>query len=120
MKVTIQGNDLTPEHFAKVIEDLNKEYAVHGLRVKNATCYIRFMDKDSNTIEPLYNGTPMEKTFIFRSISPADLKVWQAWLKWCHDHKDEMTTKKAFHDSVYPDMPINKMYDILRKCAEAR
>ena len=62
MKVTIRGNNpVTGEQVKKVIDNLNEEFGEHGLKVKNLTCYIRFIDENGDTIEPKIKGREIEK-----------------------------------------------------------
>lgn len=69
MKVTIKGDNLTPENFASVIESLNKEYEKHGIRVKNATCYIRFITADDETVDIVdKDKRDIHKVFTFKNI----------------------------------------------------
>lgn len=54
MKVTIRGNNpITSEQFKQVIDSLNEEMAHLGIKVKNMTCYIRFVDENGDIVEPL-------------------------------------------------------------------
>lgn len=69
MKVTIRGNNpITSDQFKSVIDDLNKEYADLGIKVKNATCYVRFVDESGKTVEPMINGQQIERIFTFRRV----------------------------------------------------
>ena len=51
MRINIKGNNpITSEQFKKVIDDLNAEYAPMGLKVKNMTCYVRFVDENTRVL----------------------------------------------------------------------
>lgn len=71
MKVNIKGNNpITSQQFASVIDSLNLEYEHLGLKVKNMTCYVRFVNQNGETVEPKIhhsNGyiAEIEKTFTF-------------------------------------------------------
>lgn len=66
MKVTIQGNNpITGEEVKRVIDGLNDDFKEQRLKVKNLTCYIRFIDENGKTVEPMKNGHEIEKTFTF-------------------------------------------------------
>lgn len=67
MKVTIRGNNpVTGEQVKKVIDNLNEEFREQGLKVKNLTCYIRFIDDEGKTVEPTKNDYEIEKTITFQ------------------------------------------------------
>jgi len=67
MKVTIRGNNpITSDQFKSVIDSLNEEYA--PLKVKNMTCYVRFVDETGQNIEPVKNGMKIEESFTFRRV----------------------------------------------------
>ena len=69
MKVNVRGNNpITSDQFKEVIDELNKEYGKQGLVVKNATLYVRFQDETDETVEPLYKGMEIEKTFTYKKI----------------------------------------------------
>lgn len=62
MRVNISGNNpISGENMKWVIDELNKEYANLGLKVKNLTCYIRFQDEVGRTVEPLSDGLEIIK-----------------------------------------------------------
>lgn len=70
MKVTIRGNNpITGENVKKVIDELNEEFKERGLKVKNLTCYIRFIDENGRTVEPTINGCEIEKEVTFKLIN---------------------------------------------------
>lgn len=73
MKVTIRGNNpITGDQFKSVIDDLNKEYADLGIKVKNMTCYVRFVDESGKTVEPMVNGQQIERIFTFRRVKEVE------------------------------------------------
>ena len=52
MKITIKGEGNAPvksETFKAIIDRLNETFAPMGLKVRNMTCYIRFMDEFGRT-----------------------------------------------------------------------
>lgn len=69
MKVTIRGNNpVTSEQVKNVIDNLNEEFGKQGLKVKNLTCYIRFVTEDGKTVEPTKNGYEIEKTITITQV----------------------------------------------------
>lgn len=69
MKISIKGDNLTGDNFKKVIDQLNEDYGSLGVRVKNATCYIRFINQDDETVEVCdENGSPISREFSFRKV----------------------------------------------------
>lgn len=69
MRINIKGNNpITSEQFKKVIDDLNAEYAPMGLKVKNMTCYVRFVDENGTTVEPIKNGNEIIKDITFKAV----------------------------------------------------
>lgn len=68
MRVDIKGNNpITSDQFKKVIDDLNDEYKEMGIKVKNMTCYIRFVDEEGTTVEPTIKGYEIRRTFTFNA-----------------------------------------------------
>ncbi len=65
MKVKILGDNLTSDNFKMVIDQLNQDYAPLGVKVKNATCYIRFVDENEDTVELTDKGVAIERSFKF-------------------------------------------------------
>lgn len=66
MKVTIKGNNpVTSENVKKVMDSLNNEFGKNGMKIKNMTCYIRFVNEEGTTVEPLVNGEEIEKIYNF-------------------------------------------------------
>lgn len=66
MKVTIRGNNpITGEDMKRVIDGLNEDFKKQGLKVKNLTCYIRFVDENEKTVEPMIDGHEIEKEITF-------------------------------------------------------
>lgn len=66
MRVDIKGNNpITSDQVKAVIDSLNKEFAPLNLKVKNMTCYIRFIDEQGKTVEPLSDGLEIRKCFTF-------------------------------------------------------
>lgn len=49
MKVTINGEGVTPGAVHAILEDLEKEY---GLNIRDLTLYVRFVNKDGKVVEP--------------------------------------------------------------------
>lgn len=49
MKVTINGSCVTPGSIHAVLADLEKEY---GLKIRDLTMYIRFVDENGHGVEP--------------------------------------------------------------------
>jgi len=69
MRINIRGNNpITSEQFKEVIDNLNAEYAPIGLKVKNMTCYVRFINEEGATVEPLKNGNEIIKTITFKKV----------------------------------------------------
>ena len=70
MKVTIRGNNpVTGDQVKQIIDDLNEEYSSHGLKVKNMTCYIRFINEAGETVEPLDQyGDTMDRTITINKV----------------------------------------------------
>ena len=64
MKITIKGEGNAPvksETFKAIIDRLNETFAPMGLKVRNMTCYIRFMDEFGRTVDPKYrDGSGLE------------------------------------------------------------
>lgn len=65
MKVKILGNNLTSDNFKSVIDKLNEDYKDLGVRVKNATCYIRFITEDDETVDVTDGRYEIERSFKF-------------------------------------------------------
>lgn len=68
MKVTIRGTDpVTGDQVKQVIDELNERYMKHGVRVKNLTCYIRFINEDDENIDVVDEfGNSLEQTVTFK------------------------------------------------------
>ena len=62
MKVTFKGTGLTPELAAQSMREMEDEY---GLRVRSLTAYIRFEDENDRIVEPVVDGNPIEREFVF-------------------------------------------------------
>lgn len=66
MRVDINGNNpIEPENVKRVMELLNEDYKDIGLKIKNLTCYIRFVDESGKVVEPTRNGNELRRTFTF-------------------------------------------------------
>lgn len=66
MKITIKGNNpITSENVKTAIDSLNNEYSKYGMKIKNMTCYVRFIDENGMIVEPLVNGKEIEKIYNF-------------------------------------------------------
>lgn len=75
MKVTIRGNNpITSEQFKSIIDTLNKDYSEHGLIVKNMTCYVRFINEEGKTVEPLEDGCQIERIFTINTVKETKQK----------------------------------------------
>lgn len=58
---------MTGDQVKDVIDRLNKDYEKIGLKVKNMTCYIRFINKDGDNAEPVTDkGDHIERIFNFQ------------------------------------------------------
>lgn len=52
MRVDIKGNNpITSDQFKSVIDDLNERYKNIGIKVKNATMYVRFVNANGDNVE---------------------------------------------------------------------
>lgn len=52
MRVDIKGNNpITSDQFKFVIDDLNERYKNIGIKVKNATMYVRFVNANGDNVE---------------------------------------------------------------------
>lgn len=77
MKVTIKGhNPVTGDQVKSVIDTLNDEFAGIGLKVKNLTCYIRFINEEGNLVEPVDKyGDTLDRTITFTKTKPVPDKT---------------------------------------------
>lgn len=67
MKITIRSdNPVTSEQVKDVIDKLNEDYSDLGLIIKNMTLYVRFQDITGKIVEPIVDGSEIEREFIFR------------------------------------------------------
>lgn len=72
MKISIKGDDVTPEKIAAALAACERD---HGLKIKGATIYVRFEDHLGRTVEPLQDGHEITREFNFRK--PRPVKVPQ-------------------------------------------
>lgn len=68
MKISIKGDDVTPEKIAAALAACERD---HGLKIKGATIYVRFEDHLGRTVEPLQDGHEITREFTFRKTRPA-------------------------------------------------
>ena len=94
MKVQLRGNDNPSENFKKVIDILNNDYASLGVKVKNATLYIRFEDENGNTVDIQENGLDIEREFNFSKV--VDIKDFKK-------SKKNKETKKGKNQEKHTD-----------------
>lgn len=70
MKVSIKGDDVTPEKIAAALSACERD---HGLKIKGATIYVRFEDHLGRTVEPLQDGHEISREFTFRKPRPVKM-----------------------------------------------
>lgn len=69
MRVDIKGNNpITSENVKCVIDDLNESYKDLGLKVKNLTMYVRFVNESGRIVEPVKNGVEVQQTYTFSDV----------------------------------------------------
>lgn len=101
MKVTIRGNNpVTGDNVKDIIDKLNEEYEPFGLKVKNMTCYIRFMNEEGEIVEPVNQyGDPMDRTITINKIKKVDdPKKDKGKAKGKGNAKDKGTDKSSIFD----------------------
>ena len=78
MKLSVRSSaPVTGDQFKKIIDDLNEEFSPYGVKVKNMTCYIRFIDEAGETIDMVDRaGNSLERIVTFNKIkkTPIDEK----------------------------------------------
>lgn len=77
MRVDITGNNpVTSENVKKIIDQLNSDFEDLGIKVKNLTMYVRFVDSEGKTVEPVGDaGRELRYTFNFTKTVNAKSKV---------------------------------------------
>lgn len=70
MKVSIRGDNVTPENIAAALAACERD---HGLKIKGATVYVRFEDNLGRTVEPLQDGHEITREFTFRKPRPVEM-----------------------------------------------
>lgn len=77
MRVDIKGNNpVASEDVKRVIDKLNSEFEDLGIKVKNLTMYVRFVDSKGKTVEPVGDaGSELRYTFTFTDAVNAKSKV---------------------------------------------
>jgi hypothetical protein len=67
MRVTLRGDMVKSENFKTIVDSLNEEFAPLGIRIKNATCYFRFVNEAGELVEPVDKyGNTIARTITFQ------------------------------------------------------
>lgn len=62
MRINIKGNAVTTDSIAEALKCCEKEY---GIKVKNATLYVRFQNENGESIEPTEDDHEIVKEYVF-------------------------------------------------------
>lgn len=66
VKLIIKGANLDGDQVGRVIDNLQDEFGAYGLRIRNMTCYVNFIDSVSlDAVEIEDKGRAIERTVIF-------------------------------------------------------
>lgn len=67
MRVTIKGDWVKSDNFKQIVDSLNEEFAPLGIRIKNATCYFRFVNEAGELVEPVnQHGNEISRIITFK------------------------------------------------------
>lgn len=67
MRVTIKGDLVKSDNFKQIVDSLNEEFAPLGIRIKNATCYFRFVNEAGELVEPVnQHGNEISRIITFK------------------------------------------------------
>lgn len=67
MRVTIKGDWVKSDNFKQIVDSLNEEFAPLGIRIRNATCYFRFVNEAGELVEPVDKyGNNITRTITFQ------------------------------------------------------